>query len=578
MKPLISILIPAYNAENSIADTQGLTTSLTEAPIGNTARSGTFRVLGAIFVLALLLRVLWMLIFVDSANNEGIYYLRLAENLAAGKGYIGLRENGLQLLYPPLFPCLIAGLTGIVGNAELAARVINMLAGSVMILPVFFIGKQLGSRRLGILAAILVAIHPFFISMATVILSETVYMLLIMSGLYAVIRAGKAGSVLYSVLAGLCFGLAYLTRPEALLIAVIAAVGLGVIWLRRPLGAMSTGGLLFVTTALVIAPYIAWLSNVTGEFLLESKSADNYATKSQLMAHVPAAEIFYGLNDDLTGKGSSMISNLEEIKKWHLPTMEAAKFALGTAAFSIPAVIVHLTTKRIVGNPVFILLAAIGFISGVRRRESWITHGALLAAVGAAVLALLLAPTQMFQERYIFPCVAPMLVWCGEGLLVLAEWANRAMGIGSERRWPYRSFIALGLLSIVIIPLPVVRTVPDFQQGWGDHHLSKSIGYWLLEHSSVPHPRIMDVDDALAYYAGGVLEPFPYADADKALDYIKTRKIDYLVLSSQSDSARPYLADWKQNGIPGGHAKLVYQATDPKGGEVQIYRWNDAAG
>jgi len=553
--------------------------SLTEAPIGSTARSGTFKVLGAIFLLALVLRLLWMFVLVDSANNEGIYYLRVAENLLAGKGYIGLRENGLQILYPPLFPYLIAGLTAIIGNAEWAARVINILVGSALILPVFLIGKQLANRQVGILAAALVAIHPFMIAMATVILSETIYMFLVMNGLFAVIRAAKTGSIWCSVLAGFCFGLAYLARPEGLLFAVIAGVGLGVIYLRKPLSAISTGGLLLVTTVVIIAPYIVWLSDVAGEFLLESKSADNYATKSQLMAHVPPAEIFCGLNDDLTGKGSSIISNLDEIKKWHLPTVKAAKFALSTAPFSVPSTIWHLTMKRIMGNPVFILLVALGFVSGVRRRESWTVHCVLLIAVGATFLALLLAPTQMFQERYVFPCLAPMAVWCAEGLLVLGEWVNKKAGVGSDSRWPGRTVIVLGLIGMIIIPLPVVRSVPDFQQGWGDNHLSKTLGYWFLKHSSVPHPRIMDINDpALAYYASGVLEPFPYAPAGKALAYIDRRKIDYLVLPSHPDSARPYVADWKQNGIPGGHAKLIYEVPDPKGGEVQVYQWNNPAG
>jgi asparagine N-glycosylation enzyme membrane subunit Stt3 len=83
----------------------------------------------------------------------------VAENLAAGQGYIGLSGN-LQLLYPPLFPGLIALGTALFEHAELVARIIDIVFGAALVVPTFLITRLIGGSRVAAVGALLVAFHP----------------------------------------------------------------------------------------------------------------------------------------------------------------------------------------------------------------------------------------------------------------------------------------------------------------------------------------------------------------------------------------------------------------------------------
>src|SRR5882672_5255033 len=95
----------------------------------------------ACFVIALVLRILWICYWPLSIESEGVYYARIAENLLAGRGYVGIREAGKQLLYPPLYPGLIACVTSFVHNSELSGRIVSALCGSLWIIPLMYIAN-----------------------------------------------------------------------------------------------------------------------------------------------------------------------------------------------------------------------------------------------------------------------------------------------------------------------------------------------------------------------------------------------------------------------------------------------------
>src|SRR5579872_785998 len=90
----------------------------------------TFRAAMLLAIIALLLRLAWGGFVATTIENEGSYYARIGQNLAHGRGYLGIREQGLQLLYPPLFPLLIAAQNVIGVPADIAGRIISALAGA----------------------------------------------------------------------------------------------------------------------------------------------------------------------------------------------------------------------------------------------------------------------------------------------------------------------------------------------------------------------------------------------------------------------------------------------------------------
>ena len=170
-----------------------------------------------IFLLAFTLRLLSALLLTGTIDGEGAEYARIAENLLNGTGYVGIVTPGAELMFPPLFPLLIAAITLLAHHSEIAGRLISVTMGALLVLPVFYIALHLYSRRVALVAAMLAACHPLLVGFASTVFSETTYLTLVLSGAYWGLRCLSLQTVRTFLLAGVFFSLAYLTRPEAVL-------------------------------------------------------------------------------------------------------------------------------------------------------------------------------------------------------------------------------------------------------------------------------------------------------------------------------------------------------------------------
>ena len=90
-----------------------------------------------ILLLAFTLRLLSARFLMGSIDSEGAEYARIAENLLNGNGYVGIALPGAQLMFPPLFPLLIATVSLITHQSELAGRLISVSMGTLLVLPVY---------------------------------------------------------------------------------------------------------------------------------------------------------------------------------------------------------------------------------------------------------------------------------------------------------------------------------------------------------------------------------------------------------------------------------------------------------
>src|SRR5271157_2566192 len=98
-------------------------------------------------IVAALLRIAWALRHGLVLDQEGVEYARIAENLLAGRGYVGILNNGTQLNFAPLYPLMIAALSLVVRNSELAARLTCIAFGATLVIPMFKIADRLYGRR-----------------------------------------------------------------------------------------------------------------------------------------------------------------------------------------------------------------------------------------------------------------------------------------------------------------------------------------------------------------------------------------------------------------------------------------------
>ncbi len=171
-------------------------------------------------------------------------YRLLAELLADGEGYIRPREflfTGERVAtaeFPPLWPIVLAVLDLIGLDSPNEQRAFGALIGGATVVVVGLLAAAVADRRVGVVAAGLAAVHPQLVVLDTSLLSEGLAILLVVTALWAVVRArddadgplGPDGRRWWLV-ASVAFGLASLTRAEVLLLALIVVVVAG----RRPI-------------------------------------------------------------------------------------------------------------------------------------------------------------------------------------------------------------------------------------------------------------------------------------------------------------------------------------------------------
>ncbi|HZT83380.1 MAG TPA: glycosyltransferase family 39 protein, partial [Gemmataceae bacterium] len=153
---------------------------------------------------------------------------------------------------------------------QLSAQLVSALAGLLLVVPMFYLGKEVFGRGVGFGAALLFQCLPASGRILTDALSEPTFLLLCATALWLAARALRTGSPLGFAAAGLFGALAYLTRPEGAF--VVLATGLVLVgtqlagpW-RRPWRRAAACGLALAGAALAVGgPYAAVIGGFTNK-------------------------------------------------------------------------------------------------------------------------------------------------------------------------------------------------------------------------------------------------------------------------------------------------------------------------
>jgi len=199
-------------------------------------------------------------------------YDRLACGLVAGDGYTragpatppqgcGEGPTGRPTAFrPPGFPMFLAAVYTVTEPLGIerwtAARVAQALLGTAVVALLGLVAWQLFGRRTGLAAMALGAVFPPWIVLGGSLLTETLFVALMLAAIAAVLADRKAGGDRgWLVAAGLLCGFAVLTRsnaPALIIPLAIAVAAVGERPLRARLGrAVALVGL----AALVVAPW-----------------------------------------------------------------------------------------------------------------------------------------------------------------------------------------------------------------------------------------------------------------------------------------------------------------------------------
>lgn len=222
-------------------------------------------------LVALALRVAYALLDGEppGITGDADWYHEMANLLADGKGYdnpfdivgAGFERTGGDAaptaFHPPLFPMLLA-LPSLVGLDSFTAHELfacAMGAGTAVVAAL--VGRELAGPRAGVVAGLLVAVSPTLIGADAVLMSESLYGLLVATVLLAAVVAVREPTRLNLAALGLMIGLSALTRGEGLFWLVVLAAPLALAASASRRQALGRFAIVALVALLTIAPWTA---------------------------------------------------------------------------------------------------------------------------------------------------------------------------------------------------------------------------------------------------------------------------------------------------------------------------------
>jgi len=383
-------------------------------------------------------------------ESEGAEYARIAENLRNGVGFVGLVTPGPQLNFNPLYPLLIVGTTFLTNNYEWAARLVCLVLGALLPLPVFGIASRLFNRRVGYIAAVLTLLHPLLVNLSFTTFSEGPYTTLLLVAVYLTIVAISQASTKLWLLVGAAFGLAWLIRAE-----VTAAFGIAVLFVLFAAGgslaARSKRALVAIAAFLVLLmPEVIFIYKSTGKLRPEVKSIIFSYTGKRILAaetrpgvdyespgghhEVPSPApnfdegqrweerwAFYGIDSNLKGMGFPLRPHVELVRETHVSLRDTLRLFVKGVRQNTSELFRALSSDWF-GSPFLPALALLGALRRPWRGPRTSQRLFVLLIAIAPVLATFFA--LWTQARYYFALVPLLCIWAANGLFEMGLWTK----------------------------------------------------------------------------------------------------------------------------------------------------------
>ena len=244
--------------------------------------------LGIVALIGVIIRAVYIERLAPSQHifPDSFWYFIQAKNLRNGHGYIDIaREFGAfnghpdiageraTAYWPPLFPIVLAGWQSIFGESIRTSQLMGVATGAVTVVMAGLLGRAVVSRAVGLVAAALVAVSPFIIAVDGSLMSETLYLPLVLLALLLAQRARERPQWWSWALLGGSIGLASLARGDALFLVVVVMIPIALLarpsWqqfvLRVGVGAVALG--------VVVSPWVIRNAVEVGEPTLSTVSA-----------------------------------------------------------------------------------------------------------------------------------------------------------------------------------------------------------------------------------------------------------------------------------------------------------------
>ena len=217
-----------------------------------------------IVLLAVALRVGYAMVLpnVVIVPDEKDYFTAAEELVTQGSFFQTVKTH-----VPPVVPVFFASCMTVVPRDYRSLRVSQSFLSAILVIVLFFFGRELTGDRGGLLAAFLGAVYPYFVYFSGFVLSEAAAIVVIPSALYMGFRAiqGRRPAVLFAF--GLMVAVAALTRAAVLDFILLVPFVLWMSWGGGPLRPLKAGAIVLAGFFLLYGPWMAVNRAYFGEWI-----------------------------------------------------------------------------------------------------------------------------------------------------------------------------------------------------------------------------------------------------------------------------------------------------------------------
>ena len=466
-----------------------------------------------LFATALAIRSYFMQFYIV-ISADGVGYAEIGRSLFKAGGLATATH------FPPFYPFLIAIFNLFLGDVELAGRVVSIIMGSLMVVPLYLLGNRFFDRRVALLACLLAITWGPLRDLSCEVMSQATYITLLLTAIYLFDRAVTRRSVVAAVSTGVIMGFAYLTRPEAFIVFAVASP-FAVAYIlteggsRRDAAAiLIPGWLAFWALAF---PYVLLLHNVTGIWQLTAKTGPTLWVG--LGAYLGKFDVYRELD-------FKSIGFLDVIRNY-------PGFIPYNVRNNLHTVATELLPKYLWA------LACVGFIAGGWSRRKLIEKLFLLSSFAPLLLIIVFFLAGSGYTQLSLPI---LFLWIGQGAVSTETLLSKLLPVGLKPilQRNLLSTVLFGALSLssLIAQIPRDAGKPYTLEQDEGRYDQKRIGLLLRQY--LPQgSRIMTRSGRISFYSEFPTVMMPQSDLTAMYAYGRENKIRFLIVDGMLEQLRP---------------------------------------
>lgn len=514
--------------------------------------SGVFTgiVVGLLVAFALFIRIIppYYDIFVGEwikfASNDAYFYMRLVDNMVAN--FPHLMTVDPYLVYPNgesvgafyLFARLIASVSWIVGLGAPTQQIVDLVGvytpavlGAMVVIPIYFIGKELAGRWCGIISAGLIAIMPGEFLGRSIVgftdhhVAEVLFSAITILFLAVALKQENFKKrIVFSLLAGVFLGIYMLTWIGGLLMVFIIALYFALQFVidylkHRPIGyliqistiAFLVAGLMFLPTVRYSFYYVVMLGVV---FLLMvlgglSRILPKMKPRNYLLTVAGIGMVGIGLLYITNPLLIQAMVGMFVHSSTQSTTIEMQPLLFPLGSFTLAVAWGNFGLALYVALISFVILAY-----GVAKTGD--STKTLIIVWSFVILAMALG-----QRRFAYYLAVNAAILTGYLSWLALKWAGlESLSIRKKKGLNYTSGINIGLVAVFVFLVAFLPNIPSAVSVASQARYAPSDAWvssldWLRENSPEPFPNDPDIakyyfDDthwaSSPYYAYGAIK------------------------------------------------------------------------